>query len=82
VEIRKFAAQEDRVETGPVQFGDDWPGYFIRGDNAFAIRMAIASYIVNHNDWLAKAQLTAFVQDLDECNVNKELVKDLQEGEK
>lgn len=25
---------EERVETGPVQFGDDWPGVFIRGDNA------------------------------------------------
>lgn len=24
----------DRVETGPVQFGEDWPGVFIRGDNA------------------------------------------------
>jgi hypothetical protein len=25
---------EPRVETGPVQFGNDWPGIFIRGDNA------------------------------------------------
>jgi len=24
----------ERAETGPVQFGDDWPGVFIRGDNA------------------------------------------------
>lgn len=23
-----------RVETGPVKFGDDWTGTFIRGDNA------------------------------------------------
>lgn len=23
-----------RVETGPIQFGDDWPGIFIRGDDA------------------------------------------------
>ena len=26
---------EMRPETGPTQFGDDWPGIFIRGDNAF-----------------------------------------------
>lgn len=26
-----------RVETGPVQFGEDWPGVFIRGDNAGAL---------------------------------------------
>ena len=24
-----------RAETGPVQFGDDWPGIFIRGKHAF-----------------------------------------------
>lgn len=24
-----------RAETGPMKFGDDWPGIFIRGDNAF-----------------------------------------------
>ena len=26
-----------RMPTGPVQFGDDWPGYFFRGDDAFAL---------------------------------------------
>lgn len=25
----------ERVETGPVEFEDDWTGVFIRGDNAF-----------------------------------------------
>lgn len=25
---------EPRAETGAMQFGDDWPGVFIRGDNA------------------------------------------------
>jgi len=24
-----------RAETGPIQFGDDWPGVFIRGKDAF-----------------------------------------------
>ena len=33
-EIRKLPAQAARVETGPVQFGEDWPGVFIRGDGA------------------------------------------------
>lgn len=28
-------ANHKRIETGPLQIGDnDWPGYFIRGDNA------------------------------------------------
>lgn len=34
MEIRQLPQQEKRVETGPVQFGDDWPGLFVRGDNA------------------------------------------------
>ena len=31
----------NRVETGPVQFNDDWPGVFIRGDNAHAYANAV-----------------------------------------
>ncbi len=26
-----------RVETGAIRFGDDWPGIFIRGDEALAL---------------------------------------------
>lgn len=32
--MQRLPAQEKRVETGVVQFGEDWPGVFIRGDNA------------------------------------------------
>lgn len=38
-DIRQLPAVEQRVESGPIQFGDDWPGTFIRGDNAFAYAM-------------------------------------------
>lgn len=24
----------ERIESGPIQFGQDWPGVFIRGDDA------------------------------------------------
>lgn len=33
-EIRVLPEQQPRVETAPVQFGQDWPGIFIRGDQA------------------------------------------------
>lgn len=37
----------ERIETGVVQFGDDWPGIFIRGDNAkmyeLSLTIAIAT---------------------------------------
>ena len=33
--LRKISQPDGgRVETGVIQFGDDWPGLFIRGDNA------------------------------------------------
>lgn len=26
---------DPRAESGPIQFGSDWPGVFVRGDHAF-----------------------------------------------
>ncbi len=31
----------ERAETGPMRFGDDWNGVFIRGDNALMFAMAL-----------------------------------------
>jgi len=53
-----------RVETGPVQFGDDWPGVFIRGDNAFAYSMALSDALEQLEDPLLKAQLEGLRQVL------------------
>jgi hypothetical protein len=42
-----------RVETGAVQFGDDWPGLFVRGDSALDLRNKIrqlAERIGEHPD--------------------------------
>jgi hypothetical protein len=42
-----------RVETGAVQFGDDWPGLFIRGDNAYFLMLWIrrlAELLAHHPD--------------------------------
>jgi hypothetical protein len=32
--IQKLPALAGRLATAPLQFGDDWPGVFIRGDDA------------------------------------------------
>lgn len=34
-----------RPETGPMRFGDDWPGIFIRGDQAFGIAMVLEQLV-------------------------------------
>lgn len=36
----------ERMETGPVRFGDDWAGVFIRGDAAQGYAMAIAGLLL------------------------------------
>ena len=37
--LRQLPAQGERVETGPLQIGDDWPGVFMRGDYAGPMAM-------------------------------------------
>jgi hypothetical protein len=38
--------ERQRVETGPVQFGDDdWPGMFVRGDDAFLLSVVIEDLV-------------------------------------
>lgn len=41
-----------RIETGAIQFGDDWPGIFIRGDNAlhFGVTLHTLFDVIEHND--------------------------------
>jgi hypothetical protein len=76
--IRKFAAPEGgRVETGPVQFGDDWPGLFIRGDNAFGYAMSLLHLLKEPTDFLARLQAEALIKELISCNTNPEVVQDL-----
>lgn len=62
-----------RVETGPVQFfyahDIDWPGVFIRGDNAahyaLHLRQIIASLDPNGKDWLSRGVLNGLLSQLE-----------------
>jgi len=47
---------EKRPETGPMQFGDDWPGVFIRGDNAIMFELYLQTAI----RYLKEADADAF----------------------
>lgn len=62
-----------RVESGPIQFGEDWPGVFFRGDNAlfFAIAVAEATKQLRAHDasWTLLAQLEGLVRDFRACSV-------------
>jgi hypothetical protein len=36
-----FPDGSNRIETGAIQFRDDWPGLFVRGDTAIPVGVAI-----------------------------------------
>lgn len=56
VTARKLPAQKGpRVETGVIQFGDDWPGVFIRGDAAFGYAIYLRTLLNGGDDLIALA---------------------------
>lgn len=63
-DIRKFPAQEERVETGPIQFGDDWPGTFFRGDHSAHFAMLIEESYKRPLHAIEKRVLEGYVNTL------------------
>lgn len=64
---------EGRVETGPVQFGEDWPGTFIRGDSAAWYTMVLQAILDRHGDKMdsimERIPLESLIKDLDSSNL-------------
>lgn len=59
-----------RPETGPMRFGDDWPGVFIRGDNAMAYAMTLRMMREKESlDAMDHVHLNNLISDLTECRV-------------
>lgn len=65
-------ASNQRVETGAVQFGDDWPGVFIRGDNAagFALSLDHAAEALREKGfYVEEAGVNGLARLLTSCRV-------------
>lgn len=65
---------QGRVETGPVQFGDDWPGTFIRGDDSFRFKCSIdllMEWMQQQDDapWIAANCMQALASLFDQSNL-------------
>lgn len=65
-----------RVETGPLQINDDWPGLFIRGDNAFNYAMQLETLLkeagIEEGDIhleMTRCVLEGLLDDLKSCNM-------------
>lgn len=41
---------KSRIETGVVRFGSDWPGVFIRGDDAFDLQLQLRALLKSAPD--------------------------------
>ena len=61
-----------RAETGPMQFGDDWPGVFIRGDEANHFAYVLDAFLTAE-DWdadrISMAVLKGLAATLASCRV-------------
>lgn len=55
---------EKRVETGKVQVGDDWPGVFIRGDNALHFGAVLKAFLGGSDNSMNRAVLAGLAQTL------------------
>jgi adenylate kinase len=70
-EILKLALPKgiDRVETQPIEFGDDWAGMFIRGDNAMhmSLVMKTASKAISKSDPLNSTMLENYSNLMQDC---------------
>lgn len=74
-EIRVFPKQDIRVESGQIQFGDDWPGIFLRGDTAYAYALSLSSIldsISDEDNFLHKSILRGLEFDLKSCLVRSD----------
>lgn len=60
----------NRIETGVLQFNDDWPGVFIRGDNAinYAIHLGALLELDNTHS-ISKSVLKSLVDLLSSCAI-------------
>lgn len=63
-----------RIETGAVQFEGDWPGVFIRGDNAMGMWIALQRLALDDTQIprAEKAQLRKLLGILKSCDAHEQ----------
>lgn len=68
--VRRLAAEEQRVESGPIMFGDDWPGLFLRGDDCYRFVCALREVLLDKADigLITKSVLMGLLDDLESSN--------------
>jgi len=69
--IRKLPEIDPRMEDGPVQFGEDWPGLLLRGDTAmnFAYHLEVLLATNPAVNQITLEVVQGLVSDLQSCNL-------------
>jgi hypothetical protein len=72
--ITRIPLQDEtsRIRTGAIQFNDDWPGLFIRGDEAFALMLELKQMLKaleeegnqEYPAYVAKSIVSVIAQDV------------------
>jgi hypothetical protein len=60
-----------RLETGVFIPANDWPGVFIRGDNALSYAMALRSVLAGNDDLFAKMMVEGLANLLQSCRADQ-----------
>lgn len=66
--MQKLPQADYRVDTGPLQIGNDWPGYFFRGDETFNIVTSL-QYAAERlgSDSIAAMRLRDIAAEMEKC---------------
>jgi hypothetical protein len=51
-----------RVESGVIKFGEDWPGLFLRGDDALAYAIYLKNFLDCPTDIMSQVQMRGLVE--------------------
>jgi hypothetical protein len=67
--VRKIQTDiTDRIETGVLKINDDWPGFFMRGDEAIGTAISIRHVLKHGNEVAMKSLLQSLALQLGEVS--------------
>jgi hypothetical protein len=72
--VRQLPDSGERVETGAVQFGDDWPGVFIRGDHALYYALCLNLQRSGAAGPIEDSNVRGLAEILGSCDARKQAV--------
>lgn len=69
-QVRRLGTEGKRVESGPIMFGDDWPGLFLRGDDCHLYATSLREVVLDKPDigLITKSVLMGLLDALESSN--------------